>query len=193
MREGFTRRRNQYSFARYTNVYKHKIELRLNFDPRFTSGHEVLIQPMWSVAFPALAKDVENLVGGNSELVAGSFELALMRPVMRPDNCGSVFWLGSDADGIETCLSEIALELQSELIPMLNRFSSVEGIIDIHDDPEIAIVGDHTTGDHRWFVFLIAALIRNGQKERGRQVAERIFGRGMKERYSEVLAYFDRQ
>jgi hypothetical protein len=170
-REGFSRRRGTLAYRRKLNESEQTLNFVVNCFPQYQPSMDAHIQPWVQISLPAISEISLRLLKGDKALLANCPELILNQPVdfLAPKDVHHRWFAKSSEDYLETCKSILSF-LQEWAIPFFSELSTSTDLVKLYQTHDARVL----TQKH-WYVFVVAALIGLGERERALDVAQREF------------------
>jgi hypothetical protein len=184
---GFGRRPKRNVYARELAQAHQEIEVAVHMNPKYGAGAEAHIYPMLRVGFPSVSRLAVAMLG-SAKLLADSADVVIAQPLdsVAPRE-SRVRWFASGEEELDAILGQVAEFMVQWGVPFLDEYSSIHAYLD-----------GYARGDQRLilqqhsFVFVAAAYLEAGERDKARQVLGRhLSSTGLRRRFEAAFNYLE--
>lgn len=183
---------SKYNFKRRKGslVYKRKlaesiqeIDFVTDFFPRYEQGAEAHIHPFFVWKIPSVSEEALRLVNGNKMLLANAPDILLKQPIeISAPKENHERWFTKSADDYSQIGVAICSFMEQWLVDLLESLQSIDDLLEAYESSD-----DRLLKQQHWYVYVTAAYMLKGEREKARSVMESHLGNpGLKKRYSAV-------
>ncbi|MEP3581584.1 MAG: hypothetical protein ABJN36_06350 [Cyclobacteriaceae bacterium] len=183
---------SKYNFKRrkVSLVYKRKlaesiqeIDFVTDFFPRYEQGAEAHIHPFFVWKIPSVSEEALRLVNGNKMLLANAPDILLKQPIeISAPKENHERWFTKSADDYSQIGVAICSFMEQWLVDLLESLQSIDDLLEAYESSD-----DRLLKQQHWYVYVTAAYMLKGEREKARSVMESHLGNpGLKKRYSAV-------